>query len=234
MIINPNIAIIEALPGVGGDESKLWMKELLLSYIRCTQKKGFKFVYLDENIVKISGDGAFNLFKNESGVHRVQRIPATEKRGRVHTSTAVILVLPQIIQSDIKLNSSDLEWQFYRSGGHGGQNVNKVSTAVRLIHRPSGIVITASKERYQEANRKIALNLLLAKLYQLEEEKKKGMMYSLVKNVGTGERADKIRTYNFPQNRLTDHRIGKSFHNLKEVIEEGKWDKIFQPNKSAT
>ena len=229
MQTNPSVAIIEALPGVGGDESKLWMKELLLSYIRFAQKKGFKFVYLDDNIIKITGDNAFNLYKNETGVHRGQRIPATERKGRIHTSTAIIVVLPQIIQSEIRINASDLEWQFFRSGGHGGQNVNKVSTAVRLSHKPTGITVSASRERYQEANRNIALNLLYGKLYQLEQEQKQGVMHSYVKNVGTGDRAEKIRTYNFPQNRLTDHRIGKSFHNLERVIDEGRWDKIFQP-----
>ncbi len=226
MQIDPNIAIIEALPGVGGDESKLWYKELLLSYIRFAQRKGFKFSYLEDNIIRISGPETFRYFKNETGVHRVQRIPTTERRGRIHTSTAIIVALPHIQESTVKLNPNDLEWQFFRSGGHGGQNVNKVSTAVRLTHKPTGITVTASRERYQEANRKIAQELLAAKLYQLQEEKRRGMTASYVKDVGTGERAEKIRTYNFPQNRLTDHRLGKSFYNLEETISQGKWDKI--------
>jgi len=173
----------------------------------------------------MTGLGVFDELKNESGVHRVQRVPVTEKRGRVHTSTATVAVLPEIKETEVNINPADLEWQFYRASTQGGQNVQKVSTAVRLIHQPTGIVVTAQQERFQEQNRNIALELLRAKLWEKEEEKKLREIANYRSPIGHGMRSEKIRTYNFPQNRVTDHRIGKSWGNLEAII-DGNLDKI--------
>ena len=220
-------AYLEIRGATGGDEAKLWGKDLLRMYTKYAVKKQWKVNSIDEKTLLIEGSYAFDLLKNESGVHRVQRIPVTEKRGRVHTSTATVAVLPEIKETQITINPGDLEWQFYRASTQGGQNVQKVSTAVRLIHKPTGIVVTAQEERFQERNREIALSLLRAKLFEREEEEKLRTIANYRSPIGRGMRAEKIRTYNFPQDRLTDHRIKKSFGNLESIV-DGNLDKIIE------
>jgi len=218
-------AYIEIRGGAGGDEAKIWGGDLLRMYARYAVKKNWKATQISENTLLIQGENVFNLLKNEAGVHRVQRVPATEKRGRIHTSTATVAVLPEIKESEVQIRPEDVNIQFYRSGGHGGQNVNKVSTAVRLIHVPTGITVTASEERFQEQNRKIATDLLRARLWEKQEEEKIRTIQGYRSAIGRGMRSEKIRTYNFPQDRVTDHRIKKSFGNLEEIV-DGNMDKI--------
>lgn len=212
--------LLEVSGAAGGDEAKLWAEELLNMYTRAAQRKGFQTELLEESVIKISGkQGAFGAFKHEAGVHRVQRIPATEKKGRVHTSTATVSILPELDDIDLHINPDDIEFAAFRSGGHGGQNVNKVSTAVRIKHKPSGIVVTASVERSQNQNREIAMKLLRAKLWEQEVSKRQEEIDSLRSTqVGRGDRSEKIKTYNFPQDRLTDHRINKSWKNLPVIL----------------
>ncbi|MBU4017320.1 PCRF domain-containing protein [Patescibacteria group bacterium] len=212
--------ILEVKGAAGGDEAKLWAEELLRMYTRFAQLKGLSVERIDEYIIKISGKNAFGTLKYEAGVHRVQRIPATEKRDRIHTSTSTVSVLPELEDIDLHINPDDIEFEAFRSGGHGGQNVNKVSTAVRIKHTPSGIVITAQTERSQIQNREIAMKLLRAKLWEIEVEKQQSQISSLRSTqVGRGMRAEKIKTYNFPQDRLTDHRINKSWKNLPIIMD---------------
>ncbi|MFH1601609.1 MAG: peptide chain release factor-like protein [Candidatus Shapirobacteria bacterium] len=218
MQINPQIAIIEVRPGTGGSEAKIWASDLVRMYLRFAEKKGHKSVIVDEGVIKVSGLNTYPLLKEETGVHRVQRIPETEKRGRIHTSTAIVVVLPEVSAQDIQLKDVDLEWEFFRAGGAGGQNVNKVSTAVRLRHVPTGIMTSSQQERTQVRNKEIALNLLRSKLWQTEEDKKKGVIDSWRQAGGAGERSEKIRTYNYPQNRITDHRTGKKVRQLDKVL----------------
>jgi len=225
--------ILEMKGAAGGDEAKNWGDELLRMYTRFATLKGFKIEGLDEHVVKILGpNGAFGMFKYEAGVHRVQRIPTTEKRGRVHTSTATVSILPELEDIDLHINPDEIEFEAFRAGGHGGQNVNKVSTAVRLKHKPTGIVVTCQTERFQGQNREIAMEMLRAKLWEIEIEKQNEQIGSLKKTqVGRGMRAEKIRTYNFPQDRLTDHRINKSWHNLPKIM-DGEIGEIIEEVKS--
>lgn len=218
-------AYLEVRPAAGGDEAKIWATDLLRMYMRFGAKKGWKVTPIDDGVIKITGNGAFDLLKNEGGVHRVQRIPKTERRGRIHTSTATVAVIPYIQQSKVQIRSEDVEWQFYRASSQGGQNVQKVSSAVRLIHKPSGIVVTAQQERFQEQNRQIAQELLAAKLYERQEKERHAQIQEYRQVIGAGDRSEKIRTYNFPQDRVTDHRIGKSWGNLESIL-DGELDKI--------
>jgi peptide chain release factor 1 len=221
---NRNI-ILEVKGAAGGDEAKIWADELIRMYTRFGQERRFKVEMLDESVIKISGHnasgmGAFGAFKYEAGVHRVQRTPKTEKRGRIHTSTATVSILPELEDLDLHINPEDIAFEAFRSGGHGGQNVNKVSTAVRLKHIPSGITVVSQAERSQIQNREIAMKIIRAKIWEIEIEKQRDQIASLRSTqVGRGMRSEKIKTYNFPQDRLTDHRMGKSWKNLPLIMD---------------
>jgi peptide chain release factor 1 len=227
--------IIEVRSAAGGDEAKIFAQDLLRMYLRFANNHNFKIEEIDENSIKLKKPnksswtfGCYETFKNEAGVHRVQRVPETESQGRVHTSTATIAILPEIQSNLVKVNQSDLEWAFSKSGGPGGQNVNKVNTAVRLTHKPTKIVVAVRQERTQSRNKEIALDILRSKLWQEEEEKKRQEIeVTRSEAVGRGMRSEKIKTYNFPQNRLTDHRLNKSWHSLKEII-EGNLDDVLK------
>lgn len=220
-------AIVEIRAGAGGDEAKIWANDLLRMYARFVELTSFKLEYLDDLVIKLKGKTELNnqvfypydLFKYESGVHRVQRVPVTESQGRIHTSTASVAVLPEIHQSAVEIRDEDLVWQFMRAGGAGGQSVNKTSSAVRLTHELSGLVVTSSRERKQAQNRQIALELLRAQLWEIEEEKKATKLGQARSVIGRNMRAEKIRTYNYPQNRVTDHRINVSWHNLESILD---------------
>lgn len=225
----PVNCIIEIRQGAGGDEAKIWANDLLRMYLRFIEVLKLKIEVIDELVVKVRGraklDGsdepltAYDLFKYESGVHRVQRVPETEAQGRIHTSTASIAVLPEVHPKAVEIRDEDLDWQFMRAGGAGGQNVNKVNSAVRLTHLPSGVVVTARSERTQGRNRDIALDLLRSQLWEIEEEKRLAQLGNARSAIGRAQRAEKIRTYNYPQNRVTDHRINESWYNLESIIE---------------
>jgi len=217
--VKTDVAIIEARPGTGGDEAKIWADDLLRMYTRYANSQGWKVFDIDDGVIKIQGTNAFVLLQHESGVHRVQRVPQTERYGRIHTSTATVAVLPEISEQEIQINPADIAWEFYRASSHGGQNVQKVSTAVRLRHIPSGIVVQAQQERFQERNRELAMAILRSKLWEKSELEKETTQAGYRSPIGRGMRAEKIRTYNYAQNRVTDHRLNKSWHNLDKIIE---------------
>lgn len=229
-------AIVEIRAAAGGTESGLFASDLYRMYLRFAQNRGWKTEQLSLNegglgnikevIFRVEGMGVYGLLKRESGVHRVQRVPQTESSGRIHTSTSTVAVLPQVEESDLKIDPKDIKMDTFRSSGAGGQNVNKVETAVRLTHVPSSLTVTCQSERSQLQNRERAEAILRARLFELEETRKRQALSSERKErIGWGERAEKIRTYNFPQDRITDHRINKSFHNIQEIL-EGNLDPI--------
>jgi len=239
-------AIVEIRAGTGGDEAGLFAADLYRMYSRYGQTKGWKERILDSNIssvggykeivFELSGVGVFDELQNEGGVHRVQRIPKTEKQGRVHTSTATVAVLLKPKKTEININPSDLRIDTYKSSGAGGQYVNKTESAIRITHVPSGLVVTCSSERNQMQNKETAMSLLAARLLQQQEESDLSKLTTERREqIGWAKRSEKIRTYNYPQNRITDHRLEKSWHNLESIV-DGDLEpivKAFKNNKKS-
>ena len=236
-------AILEIRGGAGGEESALFAADLFRMYNRYAETQGFRVELMESHptelggfktvIFSVNGRNAYRRFKFESGVHRVQRVPETETSGRIHTSTATVAVLPEAEDVDVEINDSDLEMEAFRASGPGGQSVNKVNSAIRITHLPTGIAVACQEERSQHKNRERAMRLLRAKLkQQQEEEMRQERVQERRIQVGSGERSEKIRTYNFPQNRVTDHRIELTVHQLDRVL-EGQLDLLVEPLQEA-
>ncbi|MEJ7620650.1 MAG: peptide chain release factor 1 [Aquificaceae bacterium] len=230
--------ILEIRAGVGGEEAALFVADLLNMYQKYAEEKGWKFSILSSNrtglggykevVALIEGEGAYSRLKFESGVHRVQRVPVTEAGGRIHTSTATVAVLPETDETEIQIDPKDLKIETFRASGAGGQYVNTTETAVRVTHLPTGITVSCQDERSQFQNRQKALKILYARLRDFyERQKEEELARERRQQVGTGERSEKIRTYNFPQNRVTDHRINLTLHRLEDVL-EGKLDELIE------
>jgi len=236
-----NKVILEIRAGTGGDEAAIFAGDLARMYQKYSARRGWEFSILDFNqtsldgyktlIAEIRGENIYEELKQESGVHRIQRIPKTEKSGRVHTSTASVAILPVVEGKQVEIKDSDIEVSFSRAGGPGGQNVNKVETAVRVTHKPTGIVVSSRSERFQHANREKAMEVLRAKIFEIERAKKTGSVTDLRREqIGSADRSEKIRTYNFPDDRITDHRIGKKFHNIERIL-DGELEPIIKALK---
>ena len=229
----PNEIVVELRAGAGGDEASLFATELAEMYKRYAAKKKWAVHMLDDDTFQLRGQDVYKLMRFETGVHRVQRIPLTEKNGRIHTSTASVAVLPIYKKTKIVINPADIEMETSRAGGAGGQNVNKVETAVRLIHKPTGLAVRCTMERTQLGNRETAMQMLVAKLQMLKDEEEAAKYAGdRASQIGTADRSEKIRTYNFPQDRLTDHRIKMSWHNLPKIM-MGEIDAIIDAFQSG-
>ncbi len=236
---NPNDqrdVIIEIRAGTGGDEAGLFARDLYRAYSRYAQNRGWDVDVMDANpsevggfnkiVLEVQGRGAFSRFKYESGVHRVQRVPETEAQGRIHTSTATVAVLPEADEVEVKVNPEDLRIDIFHAGGHGGQNVNKVATAVRIVHNPSGLTVVCQDERSQHKNKQRAMAMLRARIFDAEQERHDAEISQARRSqVGGAERSEKIRTYNYPQDRVTDHRSSSTFHGIPRLM-DGFWDDI--------